>query len=337
MFTPTQHQESRIVNRYLAGASLSALAREHGTYKEAIGDLLARRGVEKRPQNLMSPEDVREAERLYRSGLTIEEVAGRLGRSHYGIWTNLHRAGAAVRTTSEVKRKYPVRDDYFAVIDSDEKAYWLGFLAADGSVSSRHNAVRIGLARCDEGHLAKFRDAVSPTAPIWETESRLHGRRFPGSLVQVVSARMCADLARHGVTPAKSLTLRPWGGPRDLLPAYYRGLVDGDGTWEFRAARRRMLPSLSLLATVTVATAFRDAVCQWTGAPPNVITPFRATAGLGISRFSSLPVVQAAARVMFSGATVWLDRKKVIVDQLLAATPGPLCRPLPATVPQQHL
>ena len=32
------------------------------------------------------------------------------------------------------KRKYNVNEQYFSDIDSPEKAYWLGFLSADGYV-----------------------------------------------------------------------------------------------------------------------------------------------------------------------------------------------------------
>ena len=33
----------------------------------------------------------------------------------------------------------------------------------------------------------------------------------------------------HGITARKSATLQPWDGPADLIPHYWRGLVDGDG------------------------------------------------------------------------------------------------------------
>ena len=44
-------------------------------------------------------------------------------------------------------QKYSLNDDYFSVIDNEHKAYWLGFLYADGSLSktaprcSGHNRI----------------------------------------------------------------------------------------------------------------------------------------------------------------------------------------------------
>lgn len=50
-------------------------------------------------------------------------------------------------------RPYAVNQDYFATIDTEEKAYWLGFIAADGCVSRAGKGFRfqMGLAARDTG------------------------------------------------------------------------------------------------------------------------------------------------------------------------------------------
>ena len=34
----------------------------------------------------------------------------------------------------------------------------------------------------------------------------------------------------HGITAKKTDALQPWDGPADLMPHYWRGLIDGDGS-----------------------------------------------------------------------------------------------------------
>ena len=48
----------------------------------------------------------------------------------------------------------------FETIDTEEKAYWLGFLYADGSVGSKDNRIELGLAEKDLKQIEKFRDFI---------------------------------------------------------------------------------------------------------------------------------------------------------------------------------
>ena len=52
--------------------------------------------------------------------------------------------------------------------------------------------------------------------------------------LSVGSRRLTKALVALGVTPRKSGTLQPWDGPADLMPHYWRGMVDGGGRWPAR-------------------------------------------------------------------------------------------------------
>jgi len=122
-------------------------------------------------------------------------------------------------------RKYVVNEEYFSKIATGEQAYWLGFITADGSISSsRWPSLRIELKDSDEGHLLKFARAVGTDAPTRKTGQRCVA-------ISVSSPRLVKDLADLGVTSRKSLVVEP---PLDRLvgvePYYWRGLWDGDGT-----------------------------------------------------------------------------------------------------------
>jgi hypothetical protein len=41
------------------------------------------------------------------------------------------------------KQKYKINEDFFQEIDTEEKAYWLGFLYADGYIHVRSHQVKL--------------------------------------------------------------------------------------------------------------------------------------------------------------------------------------------------
>ena len=71
----------------------------------------------------------------------------------YGVWSNainglLRRRGIKIRERGEAHRIYPINENFFNNIDSEEKAYTLGLFYADGSVNEKkgvfiHNDIRI--------------------------------------------------------------------------------------------------------------------------------------------------------------------------------------------------
>ena len=51
-----------------------------------------------------------------------------------------------------------MNDDYFSEIDIEEKAYWLGFIYADGYVTG--SKLGIAIANLDRMHLEKFKKCI---------------------------------------------------------------------------------------------------------------------------------------------------------------------------------
>ena len=52
------------------------------------------------------------------------------------------------------RRKYALNETFFEVINSEEKAYWLGFIAADGCVYRRTLSINLNIK--DKEHLEKL-------------------------------------------------------------------------------------------------------------------------------------------------------------------------------------
>lgn len=114
----------------------------------------------------------------------------------------------------------------FETIDTEEKAYWLGFLYADGSVGSTDNRIELGLAEKDAGHIEKFRDFIGiPNKISYRPNTKSYRYSFK-------SIPCKADLIKQGCVPKKSLILEfptEQQVPKELIRHFIRGYFDGDG------------------------------------------------------------------------------------------------------------
>ena len=92
--------------------------------------------------------------KLVQQGKTGKEISSILNLDYTTVHRKLRKLGINLYNYhNELKFNNKVFDS----IDTEEKAYWLGFLFADGSVSARDNQVELSLSSIDRGHLQKFR------------------------------------------------------------------------------------------------------------------------------------------------------------------------------------
>ena len=155
-------------------------------------------------------------------------------------------------------RKYPIDTAYFRDIVTPPQAYWLGFLAADLTLRPNNWTADLRLAARDRDHLMRFRSALRSEIPVRDYSVRLSqtGRSYPAASFAFTSKEMMADLRRHGLNPStKSRTLRPWAGPPDLLPYWWLGLWDGDGSLPY-CNRQKSHRVATLVGTREVVDGF---------------------------------------------------------------------------------
>lgn len=109
---------------------------------------------------------------------------------------------------------------------TEESAYWLGFLYADGCVDTR-GRVRLMLQEGDVRHLEKFA-AFTNSTEFTIQECNGYKRRA----IEFTSREMCKDLEKYSIVPNKTLStvipdISVFG---KYLRDFLRGLFDGDGT-----------------------------------------------------------------------------------------------------------
>lgn len=122
---------------------------------------------------------------------------------------------------------------YFKNIDTEEKAYWLGFLFADGCVSD----IKVSLSQSERCVIDRFQNSVGCNYKVQIVPRKEHtfgnGKTYISKThyrVEISSIDMANDLRKHGCVNNKSLVLEyPEHLSETLKNHFARGYFDGDG------------------------------------------------------------------------------------------------------------
>ena len=134
--------------------------------------------------------------------------------------------------------RYHINQHYFDVIDNEFKAYWLGFLYADGCVrktiknNKQVNSVSLSLCGEDTAHIKKFLDSLQSDANISCEKTKLNDKTYDVSRTRICNQQIVDSLIKLGCVPNKTfiLTLPTFEQvPENLYRHFIRGFFDGDG------------------------------------------------------------------------------------------------------------
>lgn len=173
--------------------------------------------------------DFKGYENKYLQGWTIKQCAVDVGCG-YGTMQRYIKSLGISRTKSEVQfgvskgRKYFINESFFDTINTEEKAYWLGFFLADGCKTDR--GIQIGLQRKDKEHLQKFLFSIDSFHNIYD-----YNYGYEQSVVSIKSRKLASKVV-------KSFEEMPVL-PKELERHFWRGVFDGDGHIGFHKNKQR--------------------------------------------------------------------------------------------------
>lgn len=155
----------------------------------------------------------------HRDGYSYKEMAEFCGLTDRAIRGVLVKHGVKLRKQySGQPRKYKVNEDFFKEW-SHEMAWVFGFLVADGYVVGENH--QIGFAQKDV-------DVLNVVAEYMDADKHIITYdRIPRLIIN--SKIIKNDLLEMGITNNKSNSLPFPVVPKEYLPSFIRGVVDGDG------------------------------------------------------------------------------------------------------------
>lgn len=156
-----------------------------------------------------------------------ERSLTKIGRK-YGIQrqTLSRHLKALGKEVINYQNKCRIDPTVFDKIDTEEKAYWLGFLYADGNISSEGYRLEVNLSVKDLNHLLKFKKFLKLETDLLVDETKCR--------LAVRNKTIWNNLNQKGCIPCKSLKLKfpsiSIFESLDLVRHFIRGYFDGDGS-----------------------------------------------------------------------------------------------------------
>ena len=203
----------------------------------------------------------------------------------------------------DCRRKYYFDENYFEVIDTPEKAYWLGFILADGYNNQDRGFLNINLNSIDHHHLEKFVDAIEGDYNmITIRQHSITGNNM--SCLCINSRKMSNDLAKLNILQGKSANEHiPPNIPKILIKDFIRGIIDGDGHINSRR--------IDIISSIEVLTFIQEYLHETCSININKICDHCNTFRIYICKNRDIVLKHLYYKNCLS-----LDRKQKIVDTL---------------------
>ena len=144
--------DQKIKELFYKGKQYKEIAKELGVSAGTVFNHVKKMGLKRR--NRMTDDEKQIIINRIKNGETYTSIAKHYKRDISTISDIAKNIGYKCKNNRN--RKYNLNENYFEVIDTEHKAYWLGFIFADGYISSRDNGFELSLKGSDIEHLHKF-------------------------------------------------------------------------------------------------------------------------------------------------------------------------------------
>lgn len=194
---------------------------------------------------------------LYKNEEWLKNMYNKYGSSYIAKKCNvtdktiiywLNKFNIKVRTRKESleitsARKYKVDENYFNKIDTKEKAYWLGFLMADGTVreyKKNRYQLTFELKSTDSYIIEEFNQNIKSNYNLIKNKSRCR--------LIITNSKFVLNIIKHGVIPHKSGQEIFPDIKQEFNKDFIRGFFDGDGSIQFKNNGTRIRSKFHLVS-----------------------------------------------------------------------------------------
>lgn len=324
---------NQLIQDYKEGMLHKELAKKYGVHDNSISGILKRRGIDCSRRKLISEETQQYIIQQYTVALRASpSIAAELQIDGGTVCRILRRHNIVLRPSEDNKRTYLIPQRYFQTIDTEEKAYFLGFLYADGCLSSDTGyCIRLGLHPKDKDVLEKFSTAIYGFIKVSEDSETSASKKFTAEnsanskeyylYVDIYSKRMWKDLIVQGCPPQKSFTITFPNDtiiPTNLKHHFLRGYFDGDGCLSLASSSHPVVDFSSSKLFIEGLIPYLESQ----GIKCNKMYLNKENELSANVQLTAFENIQNMLNLLYKDATVYMERKKQLREDFVALYAG---------------
>lgn len=268
-------------------------------------------GLSKRSDDWWSDYQIEFIKTYYQS-LTYKEIGEKIGKSKSAVQSKIRKLGLKKVSYSNIKRL--MNEDYFKIIDDEHKAYWLGFISADGCITNYEPNVygfKIALQESDSDFLQKFIDDIEGNFKTVHRTTKCNGKEYPTVDVSFKNKRFVENLLKY-ITFNKTNIIRIPKIDDNLMRHYLRGFSDGDGCFYCgNCSNRKSFEIVSNSPKMLEDIQFEFAKNNINS---SIYKKKNGNYKLGIYNFKDIELLQS---YLYDGATIFMERKYIKSQKIL--------------------
>jgi hypothetical protein len=220
----------------------------------------------------------------------------------------LHKIGEKVRSREESCTKYTLNKCFFDEIDTEEKAYWLGFITADGGIVCTE--LVLSLKTEDTNHIELFQKSIQSNHPIKISKTKINDKIILQPRLVISSVDLIHSLKKLGVGEKKSLIVQPAMIPEQFYKDYWRGIFDGDGHIGLSSTHRCM----ELTGNYFILDGFSKFIETEIGIKGKISK----SKNVYRVRYGKRSSILEICRLLYSQSNISLKRKYIIAEKIFS-------------------
>lgn len=258
---------------------------------------------------------------LYSKGLECKEIATKLNLHSTTVSRIAKTININFHKGNKNRRLHSINEDFFSVINNEEKAYFLGLLYADGCIvllNKRSWQMKLGLWEKDKYILEYLNKLLFKNPDLHNISTRISNKPSVQNFCtfNIYSKKICDDLQRLGCVQRKSLILEfPQNIPKNLVHHFIRGYFDGDGC--FIGRKTGFCISFNFVSSNNFISGLQKQLLEF-GIKSQTYIHSKNSSRNSILRNSSLENVMKFYNLIYKDANIFMKRKRQFADNYLA-------------------